>query len=264
MKSICDAKRIVVKVGTSTLTYPSGHLNLRRVETLVKVLSDLKNSGREILLVTSGAIGVGAGKLGLPERPQDIAGKQAAAAVGQCELMYMYDKLFADYGHVIAQVLLTRDGVDDPVRHRNIVNTLSELIRVGAIPVINENDTVATEEIEFGDNDTLSAQVAVLSKADALILMSDIDGLFDQNPAVDPDARLIPLVTKVDDALLSIAGGSGSARGTGGMVTKLHAADIALSADIPMVIMNGADPMKLYNLIEGESIGTLFCKEEMV
>ena len=264
MKSISDAKRIVVKVGTSTLTYASGRLNLRRVETLVKVLSDLKNSGRDILLVTSGAIGVGAGKLGLPERPQDIAGKQAAAAVGQCELMYMYDKLFADYGHVIAQVLLTRDGVDDPVRHRNIVNTLSELIRVGAIPVINENDTVATEEIEFGDNDTLSAQVAVLAKADALVLLSDIDGLFDENPTKNPNAHLIPLVTEIDDDLLSIAGGSGSARGTGGMITKLHAADIAFSADIPMVIMNGADPTKLYDLVDGEAVGTLFCKEETV
>ena len=264
MKSISDAKRIVVKVGTSTLTYPSGRMNLRRLETLVKVLSDLKNSGREILLVTSGAIGVGAGKLGFSERPRDIAGKQAAAAVGQCELMYMYDKLFADYGHVTAQVLLTRDGVDDPVRHHNIVNTLSELIRVGAVPVINENDTVATEEIEFGDNDTLSAQVAVLAKADALVLMSDIDGLFDQNPAEHPDARLIPLVTKIDDKLLSVAGGSGSARGTGGMVTKLHAAEIALSADIPMIIMNGADPMKLYDLTEGSPVGTLFCKEETV
>lgn len=264
MKSVSDAKRIVVKVGTSTLTYQSGRLNLRRVETLVKVLSDLKNSGKDILLVTSGAIGVGAGKLGLPERPQDIAGKQAAAAVGQCELMYMYDKLFADFGHVIAQVLLTRDGVDDPIRHRNIVNTLSELIRVGAIPVINENDTVATEEIEFGDNDTLSAQVAVLSNADALVLMSDIDGLFDQNPAEHPDAHLIPLVTAIDDSLLSIAGGSGSARGTGGMITKLHAAEIALSANIPMIIMNGVDPTKLYDLVEGKPVGTLFCKEETV
>ena len=264
MKSVKEAKRLVVKVGTSTLTYPSGRLNLRRVETLIKVLSDLKNSGRDILLVTSGAIGVGAGKLGLPERPHDIAGKQAAAAVGQCELMYMYDKLFADYGHVTAQVLLTRDGVDDPVRHRNIVNTLSELLRVGAIPVINENDTVATEEIEFGDNDTLSAQVAILADADALVLMSDIDGLFDENPALNPDAHLIPLVTAVDDSLLAIAGGSGSARGTGGMITKLHAADIALSAGIPMVIMNGADPTKLYDLIEGQAVGTLFCKEETV
>jgi len=264
MKSISNATRIVVKVGTSTLTYPGGRLNLRRVETLVKVLSDLKNSGREILLVTSGAIGVGAGKLGLPERPQDIAGKQAAAAVGQCELMYMYDKLFADYGHVTAQVLLTRDGVDDPVRHRNIVNTLSELIRVGAIPVINENDTVATEEIEFGDNDTLSAQVAVLSNADALVLMSDIDGLFDENPAVNPNANLIPLVTEVDDSLLAIAGGSGSARGTGGMITKLHAADIAMAANIPMVIMNGNNPAKLYDLVEGAAVGTLFCKEETI
>ncbi len=264
MKSVSEAKRIVVKVGTSTLTYPSGRLNLRRVETLVKVLADLKNSGREILLVTSGAIGVGAGKLGLSERPHDIAGKQAAAAVGQCELMYMYDKLFADFGHVIAQVLLTRDGVDDPVRHHNIVNTLSELIRLGAIPVINENDTVATEEIEFGDNDTLSAQVAVLSKADLLILMSDIDGLYDENPAQNPNAHLIPLVTHVDDDLMSIAGGSGSANGTGGMVTKLHAAEIALSANIPMVIMNGTEPAKLYDLIEGSPIGTLFCEEETV
>lgn len=264
MQSLKCSKRIVVKVGTSTLTYANGRMNIRRLEQLVKVLSDVKNSGRDVILVTSGAIGVGTGKLGLSERPKTIGGKQAAAAVGQCELMYMYDKLFADYGHIISQVLLTRDGVEDPVRRANIISTLSELLKLGSLPIINENDTVATEEIEFGDNDTLSAMVAVLAEADGLIILSDIDGLLDANPKENPKASLIPLVNAIDDHLMSIAGGSGTARGTGGMTTKLHAAKIALDADIPMVIMNGTKPEKIYDVLNGESVGTLFAKEEHV
>lgn len=264
MKGLTNSKRIVVKVGTSTLTYANGRLNIRRLEQLVKVLADIKNSGKDVILVTSGAIGVGTGKLGLTERPKTVGGKQAAAAVGQCELMYMYDKLFSDYGHIISQVLLTRDGVEDPVRKNNIVNTLSELLKLHSIPIINENDTVSTEEIEFGDNDTLSAMVAVLAEADGLIILSDIDGLMDANPQENPKASLIPIVHAIDDKLLSIAGGSGSARGTGGMTTKLHAASIALNANIPMVIMNGAYPEKIYDILNGSSIGTLFVKEESV
>ena len=262
--SFKDCRRLVVKVGTSTLTYANGRLNLRRIEQLVRVLADLKNSGREILLVTSGAIGVGTGKLGLSARPQTLGGKQAAAAVGQCELMYAYDKHFAEFGHIVAQVLMTRDGVEHPDRRVNIINTLSELLRLGAIPVINENDTVSTEEIEFGDNDTLSAMVAVLADADGLIILSDIDGLYDGNPAEHPDAKLIPLVHHIDESLLTIAGGSGSNRGTGGMATKLHAAQIAMAEGIPVVIMNGAQPKKLYELLEGKHIGTLFTGEASV
>ena len=258
MSAVADAKRLVVKVGTSTLTYENGRLNLRRIESLVKVLSDLKNAGREIVLVTSGAIGVGAGHLGLKERPRDIGGKQAAAAVGQCELMYTYDKQFSEYGHVTAQVLLTRDVVEDDRRKSNVVNTLCRLLEYGAVPIINENDTVATEEIEFGDNDTLSALVAELVGADALVLLTDIDGLYDADPHQSPDAHPIPEVRIIDQNLLKLAGGAGSNRGTGGMVTKLHAAEIAMAAGIPAVIMNGARPSRLDDLMEGQALGTLF------
>lgn len=258
MSSLAEAKRIVVKVGTSTLTYKNGRLNIRRIESLVKVLSDLKNSGRDILLVTSGAIGVGAGHLGLKERPRDIGGKQAAAAVGQCELMYTYDKQFSEYGHVTAQVLLTRDVVEDERRKGNVINTLCRLLEYGAVPIINENDTVATEEIEFGDNDTLSALVAKLVGAHALILLTDIDGLYDADPHRHPDARPIRKVTAIDDRLRALAGGAGSSRGTGGMVTKLHAAEIAMAAHIPTVILDGSRPSRLYDLMEGQPLGTLF------
>lgn len=256
--SFTNAKRLVVKVGTSTLTHQSGHLNLRRVDELVKVLSDLKNAGIEILLVSSGAVGVGVGELGLAERPKDLGGKQAAAAVGQCALMYMYDKEFAEYGHVTAQVLLTRDGVEDPVRRQNIVNTLEYLLAYKALPIINENDTVSTEEIEFGDNDTLSALVAVLSKADGLILLTDIDGLYTADPRCDESATRIDRVSVIDDELLTLAGGAGSTRGTGGMITKLHAAQIATAEGIPTIVMNGADPKRLYDVVEGKPCGTFF------
>ena len=258
MSAVKDAKRVVVKVGTSTLTYENGRLNLRRVESLCRVLSDLKNSGREIVLVTSGAIGVGAGHLGLKERPRDIGGKQAAAAVGQCELMYIYDKRFGEYGHITAQVLLTRDVVEDPVRKGNVVNTLTRLLEYGTVPIINENDTVAVDEIEFGDNDTLSAMVAELIGADALVLLTDIDGLFNADPHVHADAHRIPVVHEIDDSIRALAGGAGSKRGTGGMVTKLNAAQIAMEAGIPAVIMNGAQPFRLYDLFDGRPRGTLF------
>ncbi|MBP5303979.1 MAG: glutamate 5-kinase [Clostridia bacterium] len=264
MHTFKNCQRLVIKVGTSTLTYKNGLVNIRRLEQLCKVLADIKNSGKDVILVTSGAIGVGAGKLGLSTRPKTIGAKQAAAAVGQCELMYMYDKLFSDYGHIISQVLLTRDGIEDPIRRANIVSALSELLKVGSIPIINENDTVSTEEIEFGDNDTLSAMVAVLAEADGLIILSDIDGLFDNNPTKDPHAKLIPLVHTIDEKLFSLADGSTSNRGTGGMTTKLHAAKIVLESGIPMVITNGTSPEKIYDILNGQAVGTLFTKEESV
>ncbi|MBQ3069502.1 MAG: glutamate 5-kinase [Clostridia bacterium] len=262
MASFTECKRLVVKVGTSTLTHSSGHLNLRRIDELVKVLSDLKNAGIEIVLVSSGAVGVGVGELGLSERPQTLGGKQAAAAVGQCALMYMYDKEFAEYGHVTAQVLLTRDGVEDPVRRQNIINTLDCLLGYRALPIINENDTVSTEEIEFGDNDTLSAMVAVLVKADGLVLLTDIDGLYTADPRKHPDAKRIDRVTAIDEELLSLAGGAGSNRGTGGMLTKLHAAQIAMDASIPTIVMDGSHPSRLYDVIEGKPCGTLFVRDD--
>ncbi len=258
MASFQDAKRIVVKVGSSTLTYETGMINIRRVEKLVKVLADLRNSGKEIVLVSSGAVAVGVGKLGLKERPHDTPSKQAAAAVGQCELMYLYDKLFAEYNHNVAQVLLTRDIVEVEKRTENVVNTFNRLLEMGVIPVVNENDTVAVEEIEFGDNDTLSAIVATLVGANALILMSDIDGLYTANPHEDPNATLIRRVETIDDSILSIAGGAGSNRGTGGMITKIHAAQIACSKGIDMAIIQGENPDLLYDLMEGKEVGTHF------
>lgn len=258
MKDIQHAHRIVVKVGTSTLAYANGCLNLRRVEALAKVLSDLKNSGREILLVTSAAIGVGAGQLGLKERPRDVGGKQAAAAVGQCELMYTYDKLFSEFGHQTAQVLLTRDVIDDPRRKVNVVNTLTRLMEFGVLPIINENDTVAIDELEFGDNDTLSAIVAILSDADLLVMLTDIDGLYTDNPRQNPDARRIDVVEEITDALLDAAKGAGSPLGTGGMSTKLHAAQMATAAGIPTAILSGERPENLYDLLDGVRVGTLF------
>lgn len=260
---IDKAKRVVIKVGTSTLTYPSGKLNIREISKLVRVLSDFKNSGREIVLVTSGAIGVGTARLKLEERPKETRMKQAAAAIGQCELMYIYDKLFMEYGHVTAQILMTRIITDRDNTRENLINTFDTLLSLGAVPIVNENDSVAVEEIEcediaFGGNDTLSAIVATLVKADALVLLSDIEGLYDSDPHKNPDAKLIPCVDKIDEHLRSVAGGAGSELGTGGMATKLDAAKTAMGAGIDMVIMNGAQPEKLYDLFDGKSVGTLF------
>lgn len=261
MSAATQAKRIVVKVGTSTLTYENGKLNLRRVERLCKVLSDLQNSGREMILVTSGAIGVGVGKLGLPERPRETERKQAAAAVGQCELMFIYDKFFGEYNRTVAQVLLTGDDLLNERNRRNTENTFRELIRMDIIPVINENDTVAVDELvgnQIGDNDTLSAIVAELIGADLLVILTDIDGLYDKNPLTDGSAKRIPYVAEVTDAVRSLAGGSGSNRGTGGMRTKVEAAARANRAGIGCCIMSGAVPEKLYDLFEGAQIGTFF------
>ena len=254
--------RTVIKVGTSTLAHTGGRLNIRRVELLCKILSDLKNAGHQILLVSSGAIGMGVGKLGLPGRPADMPGKQAAAAVGQCELMYVYDKLFSEYNHTVAQLLLTADDIKDPRRSIHVHDTLERLLQYGALPIINENDAVATDEIgietTIGENDTLSAVVARLVGADRLILLSDIDGLYTADPHKDDHAALIPQVTAITDEILSLAGGSGSALGSGGMATKLRAAQITMDAGIDMVITNGEQPENLYDIFDGKAVGTHF------
>ena len=252
--------RIVVKVGTSTLAHPSGLINIRRVEELCKVMSDLKNAGHDIILVTSGAIGMGTGKLQLSERPRDVAAKQAAAAVGQCELMYTYDKLFSEYNHTVAQLLMTGSDFENEERHINFKNTMDKLLEFKALPIINENDTVATEEIKVGDNDTLSAMVAVNVNADLLILLSDIDGLFTADAHNDPDAKLISVVSEIGEDILALGGGEGSGLGTGGMRTKLHAAEICTENNCDMIIANGKDPNVLYDIIEGKAVGTRFTK----
>lgn len=250
--------RIVLKVGTSTLAHSTGMLNIRRVEELCRILSDLKNSGHEIILVSSGAIGMGVGKLSLKERPSDIPTKQAAAAVGQCELMYTYDKLFEEYHHTVAQLLLTGSDFRHDDRYHNFQNTMTRLLELGVLPIINENDTIATEEIKVGDNDTLSAMVAVSIKADILVLLSDIDGLYTADPHKDPDAQLIKEVREITPEILGLAGGEGSTLGTGGMKTKLNAASICMESGCEMVIINGENPKLLYDLFEGKPVGTRF------
>ena len=251
--------RIVVKVGTSTLAHPTGRLNIQRMEKLCKVLSDLKNMGHEIILVSSGAIAMGFGKLNLSERPKDVPTKQASAAVGQCELMYIYDKLFTEYNHTVAQLLITAPDIEEGgVRKQNFHNTLARLLEPGALPLINENDTISTEEFGIGDNDTLSAIVAVTIQADLLILLSDIDGLFDGDPRKNPDAKLIDTVEKIDEHIISLGGGSGSNLGTGGMATKLRAAQMATAAGCEMVIANGQSPEVLYDVAAGKRVGTRF------
>ena len=250
--------RIVVKVGTSTLAHATGRMNIRRVEALCKVLSDVKNAGHEVILVSSGAIGMGVGKLSLSQRPSDIPTKQAAAAVGQCELMYTYDRLFSEYNHTVAQLLVTGSDVEDPVRRENFHNTLYRLLELRALPVINENDTIATDEIVIGDNDTLSAIVAATVEADLLVLLSDIEGLYTADPRTDPNARLIEVVSAITPEIEALAGGNGTALGTGGMVTKLRAARIAAGKGIDMVIANGARPELIYDILEGKRVGTRF------
>jgi glutamate 5-kinase len=250
--------RTVIKIGSSTLTYSNGCVNIRRIEALCKVISDMMNSGSEIILVSSGAIATGVGKLNLREKPKDIAGKQAMAAIGQCELMYIYDKEFSLYNHTVAQILLTAPDLDSPDRHKKFENTIEKLLEYGALPIINENDTVATEEIEFGDNDTLAARVAASVGADLLVLMSDIDGLYTADPHKNPDATLIPSVYEIDDKIEAISGGAGSALGTGGMQTKIKAAKIAMAAGCDMIITNGSTPEILYKVIDKEDFGTRF------
>lgn len=259
MSSLKNAKRVIFKVGTSTLTYSGGGINLRRVEKLVKVLSDLKNQGKDIILVTSGAISVGMGKLGIKHVPSKTMEKQALAAIGQCELMDYYSQLFSRYNHTVAQLLLTKDVVENDVLKKNAVNTFETLLDFGVIPIVNENDSISAEQIEFGDNDTLSALVAKLVGADMLIILSDIDGLYDSNPK-NPGAKLISRVDRVTDEITSLAGGAGSERGTGGMITKIAAAKIVNEANADMFILNGSDPFIIYDLLDGKKVGTLFAK----
>ena len=262
MNSFKDARRIVVKVGTSSITYDTGMVNIRQIEKLCRILADIKNSGREVVLVTSGAIAVGASKLGLKHKPRTIPEKQAAAAVGQCELMYIYDKHFIEYHHKVAQILLTRDIIDSDERRGHAVNTMETILEQGVIPIVNENDSVSVEEIRIGDNDTLSALVASLVHADALILLSDIDGLFESDPHENPDAAIIPRVTAIDEHIEAIAGGAGSSRGTGGMATKIAAAKICFDAGCTMAIINSNRLEGIYDLLEGRQVGTIFRKED--
>ena len=254
-----EKKRIVVKVGTSTLTHGTGRLNIRRVEILVKTLADLQNAGHEIILVSSGAIGLGMAKLGLMNKPKDTPTKQACASIGQCELMYLYDDLFSNYGINVAQMLLTKYILLEG-RKENVENALARIIQLGAIPIVNENDTVAIDELELemGENDSLAANVAVLAKADLLIIMSDIEGLFDKDPHKYDDAELIPVVQSITDEIKALAGGAGSKLGTGGMATKIKAAEIARQGGIDLIIMNGRDPRRLYKIFENKPVGTLF------
>ena len=244
--------RTAVKIGTSTLTHKTGRLNIRRVETLCKVLSDLKNAGHEIVPISSGAIGMGVGKMNLPPT------KQAMAAVGQCELMYVYDKLFSEYHHTVAQILVTGEDLGSEPRHGNFTRTVLRLLELGALPIVNENDTVATEEVAVGDNDTLGALVAVSTGAELYVILSDIDGLYTADPRTDPDAEVIPVVTELTEDILAAGGGKGSSLGTGGMATKLSAARICMEAGMDMMIVNGADPAKLYDAVEGVPAGTRF------
>ncbi len=260
MKKISERKRIVVKVGTSTLTHKTGMLNIRRVGQLVRTLADLHNAGHEVVLVSSGAMGLGMGKLGLWEKPKDTPGKQACAAVGQCELMYMYDNLFADYSVTVAQMLLTKYILLED-RRLNVENAMERLIAQRVIPVINENDTVAIDELELevGENDSLAAVVATIAKADLLIIMSDIDGLYDKDPHKEKDAKFIHVVHEITEDIKTLAGGVTTKFGTGGMVTKINAVEIAYEAGIDVVLMNGKHPEKLYDLFEDKDVGTLFC-----
>lgn len=250
--------RVVVKIGTSNITHSTGNLNIRHVEILCKVLSDIKNAGHELIIVSSGATAMGVGKLNLAQKPDDMPSKQACAAVGQCELMYVYDKIFSEYNHTVAQILITGDDFKYKDRNQNFVNTIDRLLEMRALPIINENDTVSTVEYGVGDNDTLGALVATGIDADLLILLSDIDGLYTADPRKDPDAKLIPRVDELTDEIMAFGGGKGSALGTGGMATKLGAARICMGHGTDMVITNGAAPERLYDIVEGKETGTLF------
>ncbi|PAK47357.1 glutamate 5-kinase [Priestia megaterium] len=260
-----NSKRVVVKVGTSTLTYDNGDINLARIEKLARVLSDLMNAGKEVVLVTSGAVQVGVKKLKLKEKPTSIREKQAAASVGQCELMHIYSKFFGEYSHIVGQVLLTKDVIEDEHVRNNVVNTFEKLIEGKVIPIVNENDTVAIDEIEnivrFGDNDNLSAIVSVLIHADLLVILSDIDGFFDSDPTKNPNSKLMKVIDGITPELENFAGDSGTDVGTGGMVTKLTAAKTATSAGVSLILANGKEPSILRDIIEGQEIGTLFLKQ---
>ena len=259
---IKDCKRIVIKIGTSTLTYPNGALNLRRIEVLVQTISDFKNAGHEVVVVSSGAVGAGYAKLALAEYPKTLEEKQACAAVGQSQLMKIYENFFANYTHTVAQILMTKDVVDDAHRLSLVKNTFNTLIKMGCIPIVNENDSVSCDGIRFGGNDTLSAYVAIACDADIIINLSDIDGLYNKDPRKHADAELISRVDEITDEVVSFAGGAGTERGTGGMLTKINAAKIATEKGIPMIILNGEDPRILYDILDGKHTGTYFAAKK--
>lgn len=250
--------RIVVKIGTSTLTHATGRINIRRIEKLCKVLSDMKNAGHELVLVSSGAIGLGVGKLNMKQKPEDMPTKQAAAAIGQCELMYLYDKKFLEYNHIVAQILITGQDFDNETSKENFQNTMNRLLELNVMPIVNENDSIVTDEISVGDNDTLAAIVAKTAEADMLILLSDIDGLYTADPRDNPDAEIIDVVFSITRDIWELAGEKGTELGTGGMITKLKAAEIAMEAGIDMIITNGMNPDNLYRILDGEKVGTKF------
>lgn len=259
-----SASRIVVKVGTSTLTYDNGNANFTRIDRLARVLSDLMNQGKRVILVTSGAIGIGTGKLKLVKKPDTIPEKQAVAAVGQCELMHIYSKFFSEYGHIVGQVLLTRDVVGNETSRKNVINTFETLLEKGIIPIVNENDTVSVAEIKAGEkdtfteNDTLAAMVSKLVRADLLIILSDVDGFYTCDPRSNPDADKFNVITEIDSDIEKCAGGAGTQRGTGGAVTRLNAAKMAMLAGVDMVLANGNDPLIINNILDGSDAGTLF------
>ena len=258
MSILNNKARIVVKIGSNTLTHASGALDLRRMELLVRILSDFKNYGHEVILVSSGAVAAGIARLGLESTEE----KQALAAVGQAELMQVYEKFFATYGHTVGQLLMTKDIIDNDVRRGHAEDTFREILKLGCVPIVNENDPISTEELKFGGNDTLSAYVALVCGADILINLSDIDGLYDSDPRKNPDAKLIDRVDEINDTIISYAGGAGSDRGTGGMITKIKAAQIVTEVGIPMLIVNGKNPEVLYKISDGEHIDTYFAAKK--
>lgn len=257
--SLAQSKRIVIKIGTSSLTYENGKTNFHRIGILAKVISDFMNRGIQVILVSSGAIGLGVEKLKLAEKPTTIAGRQAVAAVGQSNLMQIYNQAFGEYGYTVAQMLLTRDVIDKPEMKQNTINTIEELFRLQIVPVVNENDTVSVEEIRFGDNDNLSYLVAKLAQADLLVILTDIDGFYNKNPQ-SPDAELYHTILDLSEKIEEAAGGAGSKLGTGGMLTKVHASRLAAESGISAVIANGSNPNILYSILEGEDVGTLFVR----
>ncbi len=262
MKRNIKSDTVVIKVGTSTLTYETGKLNLKRLDILSRIIADLQNSGKKVVLVSSGAIGVGMSKLGMSKRPDSVKEKQAIAAVGQCELMSIYDRIFSEYGTIVAQILLTKDVLTDKERHKNIVNTFNTLLEKGIVPIVNENDSISIDEIKFGDNDTLSAIVSTLVQADTLIILSDIDGLYNKNPREFSDAVIIHTVDEINSEIEAMASGAGSSKGTGGMITKISAAGMATKVGCDVVIANGSDPHIIYDILDGNEIGTLFSKKK--
>jgi len=258
---LCDTKRIVIKIGSSSITHEkTGHISIQRLEHFVRQISDLKNSGKEVIIVTSGAQAVGISALNMKTKPQELDYKQAVAAVGQASLMMLYQKLFREYNHQVGQILITKDVIENETRNRNARNTFKALLEMGVIPIVNENDTVSTEEIEFGDNDRLSATVAILTDAQLLILLSDIDGLYNKDPKVHSDATIVPVVSKINSDIFNMAGVSRSNVGTGGMITKLLAAEMVNEAGIDMIIANASTPYVIQKIDSGQVIGTIFKK----